>query len=221
MEIYLEMLLNVIVNQFFEDSRCLLIFQESEEKFVLNNSFLPLVHINPAYPYEIKQIFHHSYGCQGIIIHSPNPIRVFNDIESQIKYSMESFSNRRYLIIESSQTTQKFQDFLSITESQYVRDILFLSTTDKNCEFVNTTLSYSYDSCSLYKLSSNKFVGPNPSNDEIVLKQWDSKQYDVYLDKEFYPNKVENLYGRQVKVATFTYKPYSIPSKKIITHFYL
>lgn len=67
------------------------------------------------------------------------------------------------------------------------------------------------ENCTTYDLVTHRFVGENAHvQDPLYLDKWNLCTEKFYKNENLFPHDMNNLHGKTVKVAAFTYKPYSI-----------
>lgn len=199
MDIFLNILSNLIVQSYFQSSGCLLIFSDHENGFQYSSD-IPVVNILVDNKGIHPEIFLHSFGCQGIIINSNNPVSNFKSFEKVIRYSTERFNRRKFLLLEGNNMQENFTDILSSEEILYVSDLVIV---EKNCD-IREDLAFS--------IWTHSYVGDDMRK-RINLNTWFSNNKSYLYDQDLYPNKLKNQMGRRIRMATFRYEPYSIVGK--------
>lgn len=207
MDVFLNILTNIIIQKYFQNSGCLLIFTDYGNSFQYSND-LPVVNILIENKDLHPEIFLHNFGCQGIIMKSNNPASSFKSFESQIKFSGERFNRRKYLIIQGNDMQENFTEILSSEEIMYVSDLVIV---EKNAD-ISKELAFF--------LWTHSYVG-NDMRNQIVLDTWFSHNKSFLYQQDLYPNKLKNQMGRKIRMATFRYEPYSIVGKKCNMQMYI
>lgn len=60
----------------------------------------------------------------------------------------------------------------------------------------------------VFRLFTRDLIG----NGEITLDSWDGMEKNFSIGNNLYPDKLSQQNGKDLKMTTFTYKPYSVPS---------
>lgn len=215
MNVYTNILGNTILNNYFNSTFCLLIFINNYTSFDYNGS-LPKVNLRLINASTENNYLNRFYGCNGFLINSNEPCSLFEKIEYLIKHSDERFNDRKYLVIPYDEDNYKIDDFMclfEIKEMEYVDDILIILpniTRYSNNENISKINYFLKDDNEIsFNLISNKYVGIY-GNETILLDKWFSKNQSFLFNNNLYPDKIKNQEGRILKVATFTYLPYTI-----------
>ncbi|XP_044265395.1 uncharacterized protein LOC123011820 [Tribolium madens] len=88
-------------------------------------------------------------------------------------------------------------------ELQYVSDLLLVLPNKENGTEYFEIITHQYGHQNKKKI-----------NKTLLLDVWYSHNYSFLHGKDLFPNKLSNQNGRQLKIGTFTYEPYSIIGKK-------
>lgn len=143
-----------------------------------------------------SDLFFRSHGCQGIATQTKNILTVFENVEKGIRKRLERFNNRRYLFLPSSYDGAKEIEVFQSKELQFVADILVLRYTEEKSEGV-------------YEFLTHKYTGVGNNNEVIVLDKWFASNSSFLNGNNLYPDKISDMQGRTLRLATFTYLPYS------------
>lgn len=111
--------------------------------------------------------------------------------------------------------------FLPTSDDDETRDELIAITQEPALTFITDILLVlpacnslpNENNCTKYDLGTHRFLGPSGNNDLIILDSWDGSDGDngtFENNANLFPDKISNLQGRELNVATFSYKPYSI-----------
>lgn len=199
---HITILITFIINKYYQNERCLLIVTDSGfdykgkipcVRIIVNNNFL-----------DYSLIFNY-FGCQSIIIYANNVTSLFVNFETEIRQRMERFNNRKYLIVPRNPLQDFEKKFFELNELYFITDLLLvLPTKLKN---VNKTESIGFD------LKTHRYVGSSDHNKPILVDKWFAHNQSFLFNENLYPDKIHNQHGRQLKMATFTYEPYSVIGK--------
>lgn len=193
---WLNTLINIIAIKYLKNS-CIFLSTTSLGSISTN----PVVKIN-----EIDNNFL-NFGCENIIIYENDTEKKINDFENQIKLAIQRYNHRKYLIF-LQEYDENFQLYKSL---HFVPNVLFVSP--KIYEENETVI---YKTCEVTFILYTHMYSGLKGNDKIyVLDYWFSKNQSFLRDANLYPDKISNLRGRTMKMATFTYKPYAIVGKSI------
>lgn len=205
MDIFLDILANLIIQAHFQNTGCLIIFTDEENSFHYSGN-IPVLVFKIGYDYDRSNCYIHHFGCQGIIMKTNNPISHFKDFENDIKYSTERYNKRRYLLLEGSSMKENLADILLTDEIIYVADIdVIEGNFNKIEEWIFSIWTHSY-------------VGDD-SRQKVLLDLWYSKNKTFRNTNDLFPNKLKDQQGRPLRMATFTYEPYSIVGEAGFTRF--
>lgn len=201
MYLQINILANLIINNYFNNSNCLLIITDKNNNFeyVGDLSYVYLKLNSIEIPYSL--VFR-SYGCQGIVITCQNPVSIFENLEMGMKLGSDRFNFRKYLFLPVTDQLENSLDVLKSEAAEFVADILI-------AELHNATT---------FDLYTHKFVGPQEKSADLIwLDRWYSANNSFLLGANLYPDKMGDLEGRPFKIICFTYKPYCIIGKPIWT----
>lgn len=197
MQLPLAILTNLIIDTYFNETRCLYIFANSENHFNYLGEMPTVIFDTINEKINPDLVFNH-YGCQGFIINSKNPRIIFENIETNLKVSMERFNTRKYLFVP---TDDRVEDILDVFESgalEYVADLNVIirgNSTDEN---------------GIFEILTHKYIGTSNYNEIYLLDKWFTSNYSFLFGNNLYPNKLNNQFGRPIKLGTINYVPYSI-----------
>lgn len=195
----LDILTNIIIQEYFFMTGCLIIVTDPGNVFRYNGD-KPVIHIQLEDSYIHSDIFIHYLGCQGIIMKTNNPVSNFQNLENEIKVAKDRFNNRKFLLLPGNKLEENISDILTTDEIKFVADLNVLEQnfiSDKEYLFVIWTHSY---------------IG-NDNNNQVVLDKWFPMNRSFLYKNNLYPNKLVNQMGRILRMATFYYEPYSVIGK--------
>lgn len=198
MDIWINILSNLIIKTYFQDSNCLFIFTDKENAFQYVGD-LPVVNVETKMSNLSPNIFLQHFGCHGIIIRSDHPVSQFKSFEREIKFAKERFNSRKFLLLPGNNMKENFSDILQCPELMYVADLDIVELTNNDNGFIFTIWTHFY-------------VGIK-SEEKKVLDVWFSNNSTFLYENNLYPDKLSNQMGRNIRMATFLYEPYSIVGK--------
>lgn len=203
-------LINLIINNYFNNSRCLFIITDENHEIDYKGN-MPVVNIRIINNTINSSILFHYFGCQGILIQSENPMKIFADFETAIRLNIERFNTRRFLINHIIvDNDSKYEDFFNLNELNYVSDILLIIPRSRLQPNQNNSLRNVDDIFIAFDLLTHRYAGVENHNEPVLLDKWFLKNSSFLYNANLYPNKLSNQLGRPLRMATFTYEPYSI-----------
>lgn len=192
---YISILTNLILTRYFDHSRCVLTL--TDEILHLERletiTFVHLLIANNSIP---ADHFFRRHGCQGFVIQSKHALEIFENLEYEIRRNSEMFNSRRYLFLPSSYGGNSEIEVFRSKALYFVADVVVVSYRKKSSEVV-------------YQFLTHKYVGKENNSEIIVLDKWFSKNESFLNGRNLYPDKINNLQGRPIRLATFTYLPYT------------
>nr|WCF43335.1 ionotropic receptor IR41a [Spodoptera frugiperda]WCF43350.1 chemosensory receptor IR41a [Spodoptera frugiperda] len=198
----LELLLNAIITQYMESAYCVTVFSDKPLSLTFTNSFIYLV---PDEDNLVEQIFNVSeMGCSDYIVCMRDPQNFMTAFERVVHIGNVRRSDRKVIILPYNEEYNENSDenlpslIFSMKGSEYLANMLMVVNRNSN-----------NSDCKAFDLVTHQFVGPDDmSNLPIYLDRWDSCTQQFENDANLFPQDMTNLYGKTVKVACFTYKPY-------------
>ncbi|XP_050515858.1 glutamate receptor ionotropic, delta-2-like [Diabrotica virgifera virgifera] len=212
MNLYLDILLNIIVKTYFLDSRCLLVFTDEDNYFDYNGD-IPVINIKVSKDSINPHLFLHYFGCKAVLIKTNNPVTVFEQFENEIRTSIERFNERKFLIAPGLHINENITNIFLSHSIRYVVDFVAITLADyswNNNSFISKHIER-------YNLWTHKYVGFDYSQKEL-LDTWYSVNRSFVHNSNLYEYKLKNQMGRTLRMATFQYEPYSIPGETINDH---
>lgn len=202
--IHLNILVKTILSTYYNDSICAFLISDINNG-VDYQGLLPIVNIKKENVtiFEIKSLLWN--GCQDVIINTANPVHAIEAFEAAIKLQVQRFNKRRYLILPN-QFSEGLADLPSLPALQFIPDVLVaVPQIDYNVSYrlighCETT----------FQLITHRFVGPTGNDDVLLLDVWHSRNFSFEIGFNLFPDKITDMQGRIFKMATFSYKPYSI-----------
>jgi hypothetical protein len=190
----LERLLLVIINKFLLKTYCLSIFSDSPINLQIN---IPVMSFNTIQLAEnILKSF--ELGCSDFIISIENPKEFLEKFDRTIRRTSQRRGNRKLIFASTRENRGNLIDVLKMNESKYIPDILLI--LPKNCDTNNN--------CWSYELGTNKFAGKDGHQDLIILDEWNYSNSSFVRDLNLFPDKLLDLKGKTIRIATFFCKPY-------------
>nr|AXF48852.1 ionotropic receptor IR21 [Lobesia botrana] len=196
----IEILVNTLIQQFMQQSFCLTFVTERELNINLPSN-MSSMRIQPNDTNLVQQILYASESaCSDYIIQMSEPARFMPAFEQVNQLGDVRRSDKKLIFLpieEEHYDSSTLIDILSLKETSFVANILLLAAGKSSGD------------CKSYDIITHTFVGPN---DEIFkplyLDNWDSCTGNFEKGVNLFPHDMSNLYGKTVKVAAFTYKPY-------------
>lgn len=209
---FLATLANFIIDKYLtENSRCVFLFKDSNSDVFEYHGKVSLVVVDVTGNKFDSNLVFQEYGCQGFIIQSKHPVQIFNQLEYDMKFQKDRFNLRKYLILVRDMSYNSTQVFHS-EYLQYVSDFLMIyprqSTNSTN---LSTKPSWGLRCKNEeYALLTHNYVGKEQNASLVLLDFWFSANQSFLVNTPLYPNKIRNQEKRVLRIAHFTYEPYSI-----------
>ncbi|XP_022916739.2 probable glutamate receptor [Onthophagus taurus] len=194
----MHVLANLLISTYFNQFHCILIFSNNHFEY---NSKIPIVSVGCDEKIDENVVFKY-HGCQGIVISCENDLGIFENFEFLLKSNLERFNFRRYLIFGGN-----FEIFSS-KSINYVADVVMVS---KEFDF-DDKFWLGYDS--IFGMYTHRYVGEKSQREIVLLDKWFLKNQSFSFNFNLYLDKLQDQNGRELKIATFNYEPYSIPGNK-------
>lgn len=209
-----------ILDNYFNDTGCLFVFTDNDcydyQSFNYNGQ-LALVNFKLMLNDSNNQSrLKHFFGCNGFLLESNRPSGLFQEVENAIKHSPARFNDRRYLIIphDDNYSNDDALSLLQMDEIEYVDDLLMLLPDESSPLISKSQNKYDHfwkgnaEMC--FDLVTHRFVS-SEHNETVYLDKWFANNQSFLHNHNLYPEKIKNQLGRALKLATFTYPPYTIP----------
>lgn len=198
MHLLLDLLANLIILKYFQNSRCLLIFTDQGNSFEYSGN-IPVINIEIENNTVHSEIIFNYFGCQGIIMKTNSPVSMFKSFELEIRLGIERFNRRKFLVLPGVNMYENFTDILSTDEIMYVAD---LDVVEESNNAIDT----------FYTIWTHSYVGTD-SKTRVTLDYWFLKNETFLFNINLYPDKLRNQMGRTLKIGTFHYEPYAVLGK--------
>ncbi|XP_063361372.1 glutamate receptor ionotropic, delta-2-like [Cydia amplana] len=197
----IEILLNIIINEHLQDSFCLTFVTETKLTVNIPKNMSSMI-IQPNNSVLVEQIMDASEkGCYDYIIqmHEPENFMIAFEKVNHLADVRRSDKKLIFLPLQDEMYNKDvLTDILALTETGFVANILLIVPS----------LQSSGD-CEVYDMITHKFVGSDEEvKKPLYLDRWDSCTGNFERGVNLFPHDMSNLYGKTVKVAAFTYKPY-------------
>lgn len=206
----LSVLVNTVIQSYFQDSRCMFLFYDDFQNFEYQGN-IPIVNIKINQTI-INDLIFQSYGCQIFLINHSNASHIIVQLEHQMKLHDDRFNFRKYLIIPTENYKNLETDIFALSILQYIVDLLVI-IPDDNSTVIEECEDYFELFCTSqvnYKLLTHSYVGKQNNNSPKILDVWLSENETFLHQEDLYPDKITDQEGRVLRCATFNYKPYSI-----------
>lgn len=198
----IELLINIIIKQYLETAYCVTFISEVPLSFALPSSFISLT---PNEENLVGQLLNVSeMGCSDYIVRMKEPQNFMAAFESVIHKANVRRSDRKIIFLPFDEEYNEhyninlFSLVFSMKGSTFVPNMLMIvNVASKNSD------------CKTFEMITHKFVGPDEETHlPKTLDRWDSCSQEFKNQANLFPHDMTNLYGKTVKVACFTYKPY-------------
>lgn len=200
----LELLLNTIIRQYLESAYCITIISDVPLTFSLPINFISLI---PNKENLVDQVYNVSeMGCSDYIVRMQHPQNFMTAFERVVHTGKVRRSDRKIIFLPYDEEYNEAYDIdlpslvFSMKGSTYVANMLMIVNVVRN-----------NSDCKSYDLITHQFVGPDEQTHlPKYLDRWDSCSQEFENHASLFPYDMTNLYGKTLKVACFTYKPYSL-----------
>nr|ADR64681.1 putative chemosensory ionotropic receptor IR41a [Spodoptera littoralis] len=200
----LEILLNTIITQYLDSSYCVTVFSDKPLSPIISTSFIYLI---PDEENLVEQIYNVSErGCSDYIVRMRDPQNFMTAFERVVHIGNVRRSDRKIIILPYNEEYNDNNDenlpslIFSMKGSEYLANMLMV---------VNHNSSNS--DCKEFDLITHQYVGPDDvSNLPKYLDRWDSCSQQFENNANLFPHDMTNLFGKTLRVACFTYKPYAL-----------
>ncbi|XP_026751135.1 glutamate receptor ionotropic, delta-2 isoform X1 [Galleria mellonella] len=196
----IEILLQTIINEYLNKSYCLTLVTETPFDIVIPISFTYII------PYETgnltNQILEVSeMGCSDYIVKMREPKKFMVSFDEVNHLGNTRRSDRKVIFLpydENQIGLQNLLDILKMKPTKFLANLLLVLPISRNIS-----------GCILYDLVSHRFVGPDEKSAQpLYIDRWNSCTRKFENNSNLFPHDMTNLYGKTLKVAGFTYKPY-------------
>ncbi|XP_075971136.1 glutamate receptor 2-like [Anticarsia gemmatalis] len=194
----LELLLQALTQNYLSSSYCITFVSDASITFSSPVSFMYII---PDEENLIEQILYASeMGCSDYVVHVKRPDKFLAAFERVVHIGSIRRSDRKIIILPREEDLNDVNlpsKVFSMKESGFVANMLMVSYYKREAE------------CVIFDLITHKFVG----SDELIhepfyLDRWNSCNSMFDYQVNLFPHDMSDLYGKTLKVACFTYKPY-------------
>lgn len=198
----LQLLLNTIITQYLESAYCITVLSDKPLSLPFTNSFIYLI---PDEENLVEQIFNVSeMGCSDYIVCMRDPQNFMTAFERVVHIGNVRRSDRKVIILP-------YEEEYNENSDENLPSLIFSMKGSENLANMLMVVNHNSNNsdCKAFDLVTHQFVGPDDmSNLPIHLDRWDSCTQQFENDANLFPHDMTNLFGKTVKVACFTYKPY-------------
>lgn len=210
------MLVNIIVQRYFNDSTCILHYYDNLTDPVHLESI-------PTIKREIwgerNLLFDDDRKCRHFLLQCVEAKYTFEMTEYLIKKKNEGmYNNRKYMII--IEDIEELEDFFESIYLTFIRDVLVIYAPNYNIEDDNKTVDIfmfgddnyqgnANETITKYYLFTHNYVGWYEYDHPIWLNTWHFGNKSFQLENNLYPDKVTNQYGRELRVICSSLIPYA------------
>lgn len=200
----LEKLLGIIIKKYLIKTYCLSIFSELTLNVVED---VPIMRFNDSDPSSMSSYIMQSFdiGCSDFIIMMDTPSDFLSIYDENIHETNQRRPYRKIIFLPTSDDEEMRKELISITQESALSFLPDLLLVLPACDSLPNE-----SNCTKYDLGTHKFVGVSGNNDLVILDSWNGDDNTFEKNANLFPDKISNMQGRKLNVATFTYKPYSI-----------
>lgn len=196
----LSILLQALINQYLSDSYCVTFVLDKPIDFNVNITFTSITpNISTIDSLTIQLLEVSENGCSDYLVYMSDPQVFMTAFDITTRSGNARRSNRKIIFLPFSSDenyVNRSLELFSMQESTFVANILLVLPGR-----VTAT-------CEIYDLITHEFISLY-KDQPLYLDQWDSCTQKFTRNENLFPHNMENLNGRIVRVACFTYKPYS------------
>lgn len=211
MHFYLNILANIILNDYFNQTKCVFVFTDENNDFNYAGES-QIIYLKIFDGTIVPQKIYMYFGCHGFLVHSANPCKIFKSIENIIKHSEERFNDRRFIFLPAKNPAEDLLCLFNTTEIEYVDDLLIILPAEENFAISGTNKFLDRETHGKFDLVTHKYNGLD-GRKLWFLDTWFSSNNSFLLGRNLYPDKISNQQKKHFRVATFTYPPYAVPGK--------
>ncbi|XP_075977669.1 glutamate receptor ionotropic, delta-1-like [Anticarsia gemmatalis] len=194
----LELLLNSLIDKYLSTSYCISFFTHEPITFHSPVGFIYTILDEENL---VEQILNVSeMGCSDYVVHMKEPHKFVAAFEIVIHKGNIRRSDRKIIILphdDSSNDANLPTKVFSTKGSGFVANMLMATYYKRDID------------CEVFDLITHKFVGPDEHiHEPLYLDRWNSCSNSFEKQVNLFPYDMTNLYGKTLRVAGFTYKPY-------------
>ncbi|XP_072940409.1 glutamate receptor ionotropic, delta-2-like [Epargyreus clarus] len=196
----IEILVKIILNQYFSKSYCVTVVSDSPFEFEFSISFIKIVSNNTE---ELEKLMLDASenGCSDYIVKLTDPQKFMYAFDNVSHVGNIRRSDRRIIFLPSREINEKstkmeLESILTMKEASFVPNILLVVPAEIEGD------------CKGYDLVTHKYIGIENTDSPVRLDHWNSCTKTFERNANLFPNDMSNWDGKVLKVACFTYKPY-------------
>lgn len=192
----IEILLQTILYRYFQSSYCIAFVSSESLRFDYNKTFVYIDSEGRNITDNLLEVS--EIGCLDYIVRVKDPIDFIKAFDKVVHLGNTRKSDRKIVYLPGSyddDVTGKLLKVLSMKETSFVPNVLIIAPSFNR-------------SCESYDLITHKYVGLSNHSHPLYLDTWNSCTKQFYKNSNLFPHDMSNMFGKVVKVACFTYKPY-------------
>lgn len=203
----LQILVNIIIQDYLIKTYCVTIITDDVTDIFLEKTDIPFLYYSSTSDEDTMQsliLKSLDLGCSDFIINIDNPEIFVAQFEENIHLTNQRRGNRKLIFVPNEHNPNSREELiqlLTIPAVEFVPNILLILPFNKTSEGSNETS---------YELGTQKYLSNIDNSELIILDVWSSESRSFEKKANLFPDKVSNMQGRTIKMATFNYKPYSI-----------
>nr|QRF71033.1 ionotropic receptor [Semiothisa cinerearia] len=198
----INVLLYTILKKFLFNSYCITIVSDAPIDLHLNSLFTYIIPNRTVDELRDQLLEVSERGCSDYIVNMVDQVLFMTAFDKVSKIGNIRRSDRKVILIPAP-GNQSVDAVFSMKEINNIANLLMIipnNASEQECQ-------------EIYDLVTHKFEGPDELVYELIkqpilLDQWDTCKGEFKENANLFPHNMNNLFGKTVKVATFTYKPY-------------
>ncbi|XP_073981687.1 glutamate receptor ionotropic, delta-1-like isoform X2 [Rhodnius prolixus] len=197
--------IDIIMNYMY-DYKCVVWVREFEEResiwpVTLNSADVtpPIITISPSVNLSILMTDIFKFKCSGYVIQISDPGYFINHWEEERRLSLDRHKPR-FLILPWNQSSPVADQFFNLPQTEFNSDFLLVEVMKGSEKKEEEDI--------FFKMFTNNFYEPFEIKNRISsieLGIWPSNE-----DVVWFPDKIANLHGKTIRVATLEYPLYTI-----------
>lgn len=200
MLLHLQCMLDLIIENYFNSSLCILHYHENIDNFV---------HLSKISTYSINGYEHlhldRQQFCKDFLVQHENANIAFSSLEDAIKIDNNiKYNYRKYIFILNN--PEELNSFYKSNLLTFVRDVLVIVP---HYYYENENIfEFSSEKVTKFDLYTHQFIGVIGNNDPILLDTWFSTNFSFKFNNNLFPDKITNQLGREFRAPCFHHIPY-------------
>lgn len=190
----LEILIQLIFNKYFLTSYCVTIVSDIHSNINIYPNHFTYLYVNDETNLTRDVLEVSEMGCSDYIILLKTPETFLTALEEATHLATARRSDRILLFV--SIEDNDLLKVLKMKEISFIANVLLIIKAK------------SENSCEKFDLITHNFVGVEPTETPVYLDSWDSCSGNFSKNVNLFPYDMSNMFGKPLKVAAFTYKPY-------------